>query len=108
MNQQAPGQSSSPRPVRLALIGSAGLEIEWSDGQRRIYDVGELRTSCPCAGCLNQPPPEPAATAEPAPPVTIRQMSPVGNYAYKILFSDGHETGIYPLALLRNLGREKP
>jgi DUF971 family protein len=31
-------------------------------------------------------------------------MAPVGNYAYKIAFSDNHSTGIFPLALLRQLG----
>jgi DUF971 family protein len=34
-------------------------------------------------------------------------MTPVGNYAYKILFSDGHDTGIYTLDLLRELGRDQ-
>jgi DUF971 family protein len=32
-------------------------------------------------------------------------MRPVGNYAYCIAFSDGHDTGIYTLAALRELGR---
>jgi len=32
-------------------------------------------------------------------------MKPVGNYAYSIAFSDGHDTGIYTLELLRQLGR---
>ena len=34
----------------------------------------------------------------------IRGMSPVGNYAYAIEFNDGHDTGIYPLEQLRELG----
>jgi DUF971 family protein len=33
-------------------------------------------------------------------------MVPVGNYAYRIEFSDGHSTGIYTLDLLRRLGSE--
>jgi DUF971 family protein len=33
-------------------------------------------------------------------------MNPVGNYAYSIHFSDGHNTGIYTLESLRNLGQE--
>jgi DUF971 family protein len=41
------------------------------------------------------------------PAVTIEAMSPVGNYAYKIAFSDQHSTGIYPLELLRGLGNEE-
>jgi DUF971 family protein len=33
-------------------------------------------------------------------------MDPVGSYAYRILFSDGHDTGIFTLDLLRALGTE--
>ena len=39
-------------------------------------------------------------------PLKLLDMSPVGNYAYTIKFSDGHDTGIYTFALLRELGRE--
>ena len=35
----------------------------------------------------------------------LTAMAPVGNYAYSIHFSDRHATGIYPLELLRALGR---
>jgi DUF971 family protein len=31
-------------------------------------------------------------------------MEPVGNYAYSIRFSDGHDTGIYTFELLQALG----
>jgi len=40
------------------------------------------------------------------PEITIRHMDPVGNYAYRILFSDGHDTGIFTLELLRELGSQ--
>jgi len=33
-------------------------------------------------------------------------MKPVGNYAYTISFSDGHDTGIFTFELLRELGTE--
>jgi DUF971 family protein len=32
-------------------------------------------------------------------------MKPIGNYAYAIQFSDGHDTGIYTFELLRRLGQ---
>ena len=35
-------------------------------------------------------------------------MKPVGNYAYCIAFSDGHDTGIYTFEQLRELGHEVP
>jgi DUF971 family protein len=40
-------------------------------------------------------------------PLAIRDMKPVGNYAYAISFSDGHDTGIYTIEYLRELGREE-
>jgi len=74
------------------------LVIEWSDGQTRRYDPTELRAACPCAGCA-------AGQGEPSGgDLTVTGMQPVGNYAYRIEFSDGHATGIFPLALLRRLG----
>ena len=93
--------TESIRPVRLFKDRDANLVIEWSDRQCRIYSAEELRQNCPCAGCVT-------GTAERAVlPVTVAQMSPVGNYAYRIAFGDGHETGIYPLDLLRRLGEER-
>jgi DUF971 family protein len=99
----------NPTPTSLALESPGRLLIEWSDGRRRRYDVAELRRACPCATCeteharaerTGQPRREPQAG------LTIRQMKPVGNYAYKIAFSDGHDTGIYRFELLRRLGWE--
>jgi DUF971 family protein len=37
-------------------------------------------------------------------PLSISGMQPVGQYAYKIVFSDGHDSGIYTLEYLRELG----
>jgi DUF971 family protein len=98
--------SANLQPTHLALDSQGRLVIQWGDGSRRAYDVGDLRRNCPCATCRTQ---REATADDPAagrPPVEIRQMSPVGNYAYKIAFSDNHSTGIYPLALLRQLGEE--
>lgn len=39
--------------------------------------------------------------------VTILAIEPVGNYAVRIVFDDGHATGIYTWDYLRTLGRER-
>ncbi|MFO0852628.1 MAG: gamma-butyrobetaine hydroxylase-like domain-containing protein [Gemmataceae bacterium] len=31
-------------------------------------------------------------------------MKPVGHYAYQITWNDGHNTGIYPVSTIRQLG----
>ena len=98
-------------PTKLELTPSNRLRITWSDGQLREYAVRELRNKCPCATCRekrNAPPPSPLQlpiiSAAEAQPLRIAAMKPVGNYAYSIDFSDGHDTGIYTLESLREMG----
>src|SRR3954451_13217570 len=104
---------SAPQPSKLELSGENRLRITWSDGQLREYSVRELRDKCPCATCRekrNAPPASPLQlpiiSAAEAQPLRIKGMSPVGNYAYSIEFSDGHNTGIYALEPLRAMGQE--
>ena len=39
--------------------------------------------------------------------VQITDIQPVGNYCIKLVFDDGHATGLYTWALLYELGRDK-
>ncbi|MEC7208496.1 MAG: gamma-butyrobetaine hydroxylase-like domain-containing protein [Pseudomonadota bacterium] len=39
--------------------------------------------------------------------VTITKIVPVGSYAVRLVFSDGHDTGIYSWALLQDYGRRQ-
>jgi DUF971 family protein len=102
-------------PTKLSLSADGALAIEWSDGAKRTYTTRELRDECPCATCREQRslPPRPATllpvlTPAEARPLALVSMKPVGNYAYTIEFSDGHDTGIYTFDLLRELGVETP
>jgi DUF971 family protein len=101
------------QPTKLEMTGTGRLRIAWSDGQVREYAVRELRDNCPCATCRekrNAPPPPatalPILSAAEAAPLRIAAMNPVGHYAYSIDFSDGHDTGIFTLELLREMGEE--
>jgi DUF971 family protein len=103
----------SIQPIKLELAAPDRLRIAWSDGQVRDYAVRELRVQCPCATCREKrnAPPEPSTllpiiTEAETHPLRIVAMKPVGNYAYSIEFSDGHDTGIYTLESLRELGRD--
>ncbi len=104
---------SDPRPTKLEVAEGKKLVITWSDGVVREIAFGELRKACPCANCREQrkAPPQPSgglqviSMAE-AQPLKIQAMNPVGNYAYNIEFSDGHDTGIFTLELLRELGSQ--
>ena len=101
----------APHPTKLELHGADKLAIAWSDDQVREYSFRELRDKCPCATCREKR----NAPEKPAPllpvlgpgqlqPLKVVDVSPVGNYAYSIAFSDGHDTGIYTLEFLRELG----
>src|SRR4051812_49537434 len=99
-------------PTALQLPPDTRLQIDWSDGSCRVYRIRELRDACPCATCRekrDQPPPDPLALPilkmVQTQPLTISAMEPVGNYAYSIRFSDGHDTGIFAFDLLRHLGQ---
>jgi DUF971 family protein len=93
---------------------STGLVIEWSDGRRDSLSWKLLRDRCPCATCRvkRAEPPAPAnpfqiLAPEETQPVRVTAMTPVGNYAYQLDFSDGHKAGIFSLELLRALGAEE-
>lgn len=85
------------------------IEILWSDGRTAIYPPRLLRDACPCATCREKRATPVAATLLPvltpqeALPLAVVGMTPVGQYAYSIEFSDGHSSGIYTLDYLREL-----
>jgi len=94
---------TSPRPVDLRLDGP-DLVITWNDGKTSRYSPGVLRASCPCATCAeSRTQTEFDSQATHFSGVTFREITPVGNYAYQISFSDGHNTGIYTLDYLHRL-----
>ncbi len=98
-------------PTELKRLDDQTLLITWSDGQRKRYAVSDLRKSCPCVMCRNE-----RKAAEHAPqqltilaptelaPLKIDRMALAGNYAYRITFSDGHNTGLFTFEHLRQLG----
>lgn len=101
----------TPRPISLKREGDDFIVIEWSDNHSRVYSIRELRDNCPCALCKEQRRQKDETTCLPIvesrdrAPIRIAQMMPQGNYAYQIVFSDGHGDGLYSLSLLRELGK---
>jgi DUF971 family protein len=101
-------------PVQLQIVAPASLLIQWSDGRKQQYPLAELRARCPCASCREERKSDQAQPAEllpilpttATPPLGLVSMKPVGNYAYSLTFSDGHDTGIYTFEYLRELGHE--
>ncbi len=104
----------NPQPVKLTLADPETLQIAWSDGIVNRTTIRELRENCPCATCIEKRgKPQPAALlpilkAEETQPLRVTKMEPQGRYAYAIGFSDGHNTGLFTLDLLRELGEVQP
>ncbi len=99
-------------PTAIDRNSTASIVIKWSDGATLQYLAGDLRSKCPCATCREKKSAEtnkkplslPVLSLAEAQPLRIEGMRPVGNYAYNILFSDGHDSGIFTMDFLREVG----
>lgn len=86
---------------QLAAIGQCDgqLELAWSDGTRSLFTPAEARARCRCAQCQG------ARLATGRDPqvdlaVSLLEIRPIGAYAVQLVFSDGHERGIFPYEYL--------
>lgn len=78
------------------------LEVSWADGVTRRWSHRQVRAACKCSPC--QAARLRGIAAPFADDVVIEEIRPIGHYAVQLVFSDGHERGIYPWELLRALG----
>ena len=100
-------------PEHIAISKSKGIQIDWKDGHHSSYTLAYLRDRCPCASCTGAHGTEPQKTDYSAPqsgpfkmfaPVLkMLKVEPVGHYAFRIEWSDGHNTGIYSYDHLRKI-----
>ncbi len=84
--------------------GAKDTEITWGDGVRCVYPNTLLRGYCPCAHCQGH---GGTIAFVPGGNSELRDLEPVGHYALKLVWGDGHETGIYTFEYLRSLA-DKP
>ena len=109
-----PLEAVSPAKVRVHKSEGTGVEIDWKDGHRSQWNFAWLRNACPCATCheerqhANREPgiPKPKAggllVLYEAPPRPL-EATPVGKYAIRFKWNDGHESGIYSWDYLRRV-----
>ena len=94
-------------PVELRFQKDrAELLIRFDDGHEAAIPYELLRVESPSAETKGH------GGDRPPPPVKKRKVSvtgaePVGRYALRIRFDDGHDTGLYTWPYLRQLGDEK-
>ena len=90
--------------VPEGIDAADALVFDWTDGARTVHPFRELRLRCPCARCVDEW--DGHALLDPASvPASVRpdRVTAVGRYAVRILWSDGHGTGIYSYDHLRRL-----
>jgi DUF971 family protein len=112
--EKLPSAAVTPQKVRVMKTEGTGVEIDWRDGHHSAWNFAWLRNACPCATCHEErehsgrppgvPKPKPS-TLLPLyeAPVRPLEVTPVGKYALRFKWSDGHESGIYSWEYLRRV-----
>lgn len=94
-----------PTEIRLRRAERL-LEVDFDDGSRFTYPAEYLRVESPSAEVQGHGPGERRTVAGKR-HVAVIGVEPVGNYAVRLLFDDGHDTGIYSWDYLHVLGRDR-
>jgi DUF971 family protein len=88
-------------PVAIGNSRERGqLRLTWADNRESVLDHAELRRQCPCSQCrafrLR------GLTPRVDDRVRVTEVHPQG-YGLQLIFSDGHQRGIYPWPFLMQL-----
>lgn len=101
-------------PKSIDLKRDTALTIGWSDGRVSVYPIALLRRLSPSADTkeqrkeLEQNPLAVLPSGGSGGPLTAKDIELVGNYALRVCFSDGHETGLYTWPYLREIDPRDP
>ncbi len=95
--------SDIPTNIRV-LRDEKNIEIHWPSGEIQHVAFFTARVNCRCASCVD----ELTGIRRLDPDTVSQDVHPVGvkftgNYALKIAWSDGHDTGLYTWDALRAL-----
>ncbi|MCF0252872.1 MAG: DUF971 domain-containing protein [Duodenibacillus sp.] len=102
-----PQERALTYPVDFVLHSkSRTLDIVFDDGACFNYTCEFLRVHSPSADVQGHTPAE-AKLQVGKRDVGFKSLDPVGSYAVKIAFSDGHDSGLYSWEYLRELGENK-
>jgi DUF971 family protein len=94
-------------PTELRLNAAKNqLTVEFESGERFVLPAEYLRVESPSAEVQGHGPGQKQHVTGKS-GVTIAKLEPVGNYAVRIVFDDGHDSGLYSWTYLHELGREQ-
>ena len=99
------GTETWPLEIRLKQ-NERRLELDFEDGASFSLPAELLRVESPSAEVQGHAPSQKILIAGKR-NVGITAVEPVGNYAIRIRFDDGHDTGIYSWRYLYELGRDQ-
>jgi DUF971 family protein len=100
--------AEAPTNIRAHQADQA-LELSWEDGTAARLPYRYLRGQCPCASCRDEWTGERIIDeASIRPDLIIEGMEPIGNYAVRFAWNDGHSSGLYTWDTLRKLADECP
>ena len=91
-----------PREITLAM-DRRSLVLDWGDGQEECASATALREASRSSGSVRLR--VNGWDVPPAADLTIVDVRPVGLYAINLVFSDGHDRGIYPWGYLREIAQ---
>jgi DUF971 family protein len=88
-------------PQRVELDRqAAALVLHWSEANVQRIGFHTLREACACAGCRRSR--IDGKVLHVAPDIAVTDIQPVG-YGVQLIFSDGHDRGIFPWIYLEPL-----
>jgi DUF971 family protein len=97
---------ATPKPTEINLHQvSRVLDVAFDDGKQFALPCEYLRVFSPSAEVRGHGPGQEVLQVGKR-EVNIDAIDPVGVYAVKLVFSDGHDTGIYSWDYLYELGRK--
>jgi DUF971 family protein len=100
-------KAGSPTPQALTVHGkSRVLEVVFSDGAAFRIPFELMRVYSPSAEVQGHGPGQEVLQTGKR-EVTLEGLEPIGNYAVKPTFSDGHDTGIFTWDYLYELGQQE-
>lgn len=99
------------QPTRIER-GSTSLEIQWKDSHHSELSYRHLREKCPCARCqatrVGKDPFHILPSGDFFENLRLLDIQRVGRYAVRLIWNDGHRTGIYTFQFLRELSENPP
>jgi ATP-binding protein involved in chromosome partitioning len=103
--QGAKGARIEP-PKLVIVAGGTELSVTFEGAKPFLLSAEMLRVMSPSAEVQGHSPDQ-RVTVGRKRKVKIKELRPVGNYAMRIVFDDGHDTGLYAWSYLQILDRER-